>query len=132
MKNIIETAIDNGNFTTLVKALTAANLVETLEGTGPFTVFAPTDAAFDKIPSETMDVVLKDNEKLTSILTYHVLSGKTLSKNIVNMSTAKTLNGKDVKIDSERGVKVNNSNVTTADVECSNGVIHVIDTVLMP
>jgi len=132
MKNIIETAIENGNFKTLIKALTAANLVETLEGTGPFTVFAPTDTAFAKIPSETMEAILKDNDKLASILTYHVLSGKTLSKDIVNMSSAKTLNSKDVRIDSERGVRINNSNITTADVECSNGVIHIIDTVLMP
>lgn len=132
MKNIIETAIENGNFKTLIKALTAANLVETLEGTGPFTVFAPTDTAFAKIPSETMEAILKDNDKLASILTYHVLSGKTLSKDIVNMSSAKTLNSKDVRIDSERGIRINNSNITTADVECSNGVIHIIDTVLMP
>jgi len=132
MKNIIETAIENGNFKTLIKALTAANLVETLEGTGPFTVFAPTDTAFAKIPSETMEAILKDNDKLASILTYHVLSGKTLSKDIVNMSSAKTLNSKDVRIDSERGVRVNNSNITTADIECSNGVIHIIDTVLIP
>lgn len=132
MKNIIETAIANPDFSTLVTAIKAADLVETLSGTGPFTVFAPTNEAFAKIPEATLKAVLSDKAKLTSILTYHVVAGKVMSKDVANMTKAKTVEGSDVKIDAKDGVTINDAKVTKADIECSNGVIHVIDTVLMP
>lgn len=132
MQNIVETAVGAGSFTTLVAAVKAAGLVETLSGTGPFTVFAPTDEAFAKVPKETLDAVLADKEKLTSILTYHVVSGKVMAADVMNLAEAKTLQGSVVKIDTSAGVKINDATVTQADIECTNGVIHVIDMVLMP
>jgi uncharacterized surface protein with fasciclin (FAS1) repeats len=132
MKNIVETAIEAGSFKTLVTAVQAAGLVDTLIGTGPFTVFAPTDEAFAKIPKETLEAVLADKVKLTSILTYHVVSGKVMAKDVVGLTSARTVQGSDIKIDSSNGVMVNNANVVKTDIECSNGVIHVIDAVLMP
>jgi len=132
MKNIIETAVSAGTFKTLVTAVTAAGLVDTLSGTGPFTVFAPNDDAFAKLPKETLDEVLADKEQLTKILTYHVVAGKKMAADISNITKAETLQGSDVTIDAMGGVKVNDAEVVIADIECSNGVIHVIDTVLMP
>ena len=133
-KNIVETAIAAGSFKTLATALTAAGLVETLTGAGPFTVFAPTDDAFAKIPAATLTDLLKpeNKEKLTGILTYHVVAGKVMAADVVKLTTAKTVNGQEVKIDATNGVKINDSTVTTADIEAGNGVIHIIDTVLMP
>jgi uncharacterized surface protein with fasciclin (FAS1) repeats len=132
MKNIIETAVSNSDFSTLVTAIKAAGLVETLSGEGPFTVFAPTNAAFAKIPEATLNAVLADKERLTSILTYHLVAGKVMSGDVAGMERAKTVQGSNIKIDAEDGVMINNARVTKADIECSNGVIHVIDTVLMP
>ena len=132
MKSIIETALENPQFATLVTAVKAADLVETLSGPGPFTVFAPTNDAFAKIPAETLQVVLADKAKLTSILTYHVVSGKVMAADVVSLTEAKTVQGGTLKIDASNGVMINDAKVTTADIECSNGVIHVIDTVLMP
>jgi uncharacterized surface protein with fasciclin (FAS1) repeats len=132
MKNIVETAVEAGSFKTLVTAVQAAGLVETLSGVGPFTVFAPTDDAFAKIPAETLQAVLKDKEKLTAILTYHVVSGKVMASDVMGLNSAKTVQGGEVKIDTTNGVIINNANVVKADIECTNGVIHVIDTVLMP
>jgi uncharacterized surface protein with fasciclin (FAS1) repeats len=133
MKTIVQTAIDNGSFGTLVKALQEADLVDTLNGAGPFTVFAPNDAAFAKIPKDTLSAVLADKKKLTSILTYHVLSGKVMAADAMNVSQAKTLQGEVVKIThDDSGVMINDAKVVSADIECTNGVIHVIDTVLMP
>ena len=132
MKNIIETAITNPDFSTLVTAIKAADLVETLSGTGPFTVFAPTNEAFAKIPAETLNAVLADKAKLTSILTYHVVAGKVMSEDVVKISKAMTVEGSEINIDASNGVMVNDAKVTAVDIECSNGVIHVIDTVLMP
>lgn len=129
---IVDVAIANGNFKTLVAAVQAAGLVETLSGTGPFTVFAPTDAAFAKLPAGTVEALLKDKEKLKAILTYHVVSGKVMSTDVVKLTSAKTVNGQSVTIDAKAGVKVNNATVVTPDVAASNGVIHVIDTVLLP
>jgi uncharacterized surface protein with fasciclin (FAS1) repeats len=129
-------ATQAGQFTTLVAALKAAGLVETLAGTGPFTVFAPTDAAFAKLPAGTVNALLEpaNKAKLTAILTYHVVPGKTLSTALAGkMLTVKTVEGASLKIDGTGGsVKVNNATVVGADVAASNGVIHVIDTVLMP
>ena len=132
MKNIVETAIEAGNFKTLVKAVQEAGLVETLEGDGPFTIFAPTDEAFEKLPEGTIEHLLNDKEKLTDILTYHVVPNKVMSDAVVNLTFATTANGKRVRINSKSGVKVENANVVKTDIECSNGVIHVIDSVLIP
>lgn len=132
MADIVDTAVSTGDFTTLVAAVKAANLVDTLKGKGPFTVFAPTDAAFAKLPEGTVDGLLKDIPKLKKILTYHVVSGKVMAADVTKLKSATTVEGSDVKIDASKGVKVNESTVTTADVAADNGVIHIIDTVLMP
>ncbi|MFW9907362.1 MAG: fasciclin domain-containing protein [Candidatus Thorarchaeota archaeon] len=132
MKNIVETAIAAGSFKTLVAAVQAAGLVDTLSSKGPFTVFAPTDEAFAKLPKGTVESLLKDKAKLTSILTYHVVSGKVMAKDVMNLKKAKTVQGQDIMIDTKSGVKVNNANVVKTDIETSNGVIHVIDTVILP
>jgi len=132
MKTIVQTAVDAGNFKTLVAAVTAAELVDTLNGAGPFTVFAPNDDAFAKLPAGTVEDLLKDKDGLTKILTYHVVPGKVMAKDVSTMKSAKTVQGEEVTIDASNGVMVNNAKVIKADIECSNGVIHVIDTVLMP
>ena len=134
-KDIVETAVAAGNFKTLAAALQAAGLVDTLKGAGPFTVFAPTDEAFAKLPAGTVEDLLKpeNKQKLISILTYHVVAGDVMAKDVVKLSEAKTLNGKEVKIMVEGGkVMVDGANVTKTDIKCSNGVIHVIDSVLLP
>lgn len=132
-KDIVDTAVAAGSFKTLAAALQAAGLVDTLKGPGPFTVFAPTDAAFAKLPAGTVEALLKDKPKLTAILTYHVVAGKVEAADVIKLDSAKTLNGQSVTIKVVDGkVNVNNATVTTADVEASNGVIHVIDTVLIP
>ena len=132
MQNIVETAVAAGSFKTLVTAVQVAGLVDTLSGAGPFTVFAPTDEAFAKIPKETLDAVLADKAKLTAILTYHVVAGKVMASDVMGLTSAKTVQGGEVKIDTSNGVMVNDAKVVQADIECSNGVIHVIDSVLMP
>jgi uncharacterized surface protein with fasciclin (FAS1) repeats len=132
LKNIVETAIEAGQFNTLVAAVKAAGLVETLSGKGPFTVFAPNDAAFAKIPKATLDGLLKDKAKLTAVLTYHVVSGKVMAKDVMKMKSAKTLQGGSLTIDTSDGVKVDGAKVIQADIEVSNGVCHMIDSVLMP
>jgi uncharacterized surface protein with fasciclin (FAS1) repeats len=131
MKNIIETAISNPDFSTLVTAIKAAGLVDILSGAGPFTVLAPNNAAFAKIQDATLQGILADKVKLTSLLKNHVISGKVMSKDVAALTEAKTLEGTKVKIDAKNGVMINDAKVTTTDIECSNGVIHVIDTVLM-
>jgi uncharacterized surface protein with fasciclin (FAS1) repeats len=134
-KDIVETAVAAGQFNTLVKALEAANLVDTLKGAGPFTVFAPTDEAFSKLPPGTLEDLLKpeNKQKLTSILTYHVVSGKVMMEQAMKLSSAKTLNGQDLTLRSENGkLMVNDATVTQPDIQCSNGLIHVINQVLMP
>jgi len=132
-KNIVETAVDAGNFTTLVTAVKEAGLVETLSGKGPFTVFAPTDDAFAKIPADDLQAILADKELLTSILTYHVVAGKVMSTDVVNLNSATTVQGSDVDITvTDAGVQVDDANVIAVDIETSNGVIHVIDTVITP
>jgi uncharacterized surface protein with fasciclin (FAS1) repeats len=134
-KDIVDTAVAAGNFKTLAAALKAAGLLDTLKGPGPFTVFAPTDEAFAKLPAGTVDDLLKpeNHEKLVAILTYHVVSGDVMAKDVVKLHEAKTVNGKEVKIMTEGGkVMVDNANVVKTDIVCSNGVIHVIDSVLPP
>jgi uncharacterized surface protein with fasciclin (FAS1) repeats len=134
-KDIVSTAESAGQFTTLVTALKAAGLVSTLEGPGPFTVFAPTDAAFAKLPAGTVTTLLKpeNKKKLVKILTYHVVSGNLKAADVITMTTAKTLNGQSVAISvNGNTVKINDATVIKADIAASNGTIHVIDTVLLP
>lgn len=133
--DIVDTAVAAGDFNTLVAAVQAAGLVETLKGKGPFTVFAPTDAAFAALPPGTVDSLLKPENKdqLVAILTYHVVPGKVMSTDIAGKKLdAATVQGQTVAIDATSGVTVNNANVVAADVEASNGVIHVIDAVILP
>jgi uncharacterized surface protein with fasciclin (FAS1) repeats len=135
MHDIIDTAVSAGNFKTLAAALTAANLVDTLKGAGPFTVFAPTDEAFAKLPAGTVESLLQDIPKLASILTYHVVAGKVMAADVMTMDgqSAATVNGATLAISTQGGVKLNGtSTVVATDIGCSNGVIHVIDSVLLP
>ncbi len=131
-KDIVQTAVDNGNFSTLATALQKAGLVDTLKGSGPFTVFAPTDAAFAKIPKDQLDALLADKDKLTKVLTYHVVPGRVMAAD-VKPGEVKTVQGSAVTISTYGGkVKVNDATVTATDVRADNGVIHVIDTVILP
>ncbi|NIQ04636.1 MAG: fasciclin domain-containing protein [Candidatus Korarchaeota archaeon] len=132
MKNIVETAIEAGTFRTLVEAVKTAGLVRTLSGRGPFTVFAPNDSAFAKLPSGTLEKLLRNKEKLTSVLTYHVVPGKVMATDVMRIRSAKTVQGQNVSIDTTEGVKISGANVIKTDIECTNGVIHVIDRVIMP
>ena len=134
-KNIVDTAVAAGNFKTLAAALGAAGLINTVSGPGPFTVFAPTDAAFAKLPAGTVENLLKPENKdqLTAILTYHVVAGKVMAADVVKLSEAKTVNGKMLKVKvNGDSVMVNDANVTATDIAASNGVIHVIDSVIIP
>jgi uncharacterized surface protein with fasciclin (FAS1) repeats len=131
-KDIVETAVGAGQFKTLATALQAAGLVDTLKGPGPFTVFAPTDAAFAKIPKADLDALLKDKAKLTAVLTYHVVPGRVLAKD-VKPGSVKTVQGSSLTVKTEGGkVMVDNATVTQTDITASNGVIHVIDSVVLP
>lgn len=131
-KDIVDTAASAGNFNTLVAAVKAAGLVDTLKSEGPFTVFAPTDEAFAKIPQEDLEALLKDKEALVKILTYHVVPGKVTSAEVAKLTSADTVEGQPITITTDSGVKVNEANVLKTDIMTSNGVIHVIDTVLIP
>lgn len=134
-KDIVDTAVSAGSFNTLAAALTAADLVETLRGDGPFTVFAPTDDAFAKLPKGTLESLLlpENKAKLQAILTYHVVAGKVMARDVVGMSSAKTVNGQSFKISEQYGnVMVDGAKVTQTDIMASNGVIHVIDSVILP
>jgi len=132
MKTIIETAADDGNFNTLVSAIGAAGLTDTLNGEGPFTVFAPTDEAFDSLFA-SVEIDMNDIETLTEVLTYHVAAGEYMAADVVNMTSIPTLQGGNLTIEvTDEGVMVGGANVTATDILCSNGVIHVIDAVLMP
>ena len=133
--DIVDTAVAAGNFKTLVAAVQAAGLVDTLKGTGPFTVFAPTDEAFAKLPAGTVDDLLKpeNKDKLVAILTYHVVPGKVMAADVTGKETkAKTVQGGEITVNGTNGVKVDGATVVQADIEASNGVIHVIDAVIMP
>ncbi|MEQ8786683.1 MAG: fasciclin domain-containing protein [Pirellulaceae bacterium] len=134
-KDIVDTAVSAKSFSTLVAAVKAAGLVETLKGKGPFTVFAPTDAAFAKLPEGTVENLLKpeNKQKLIAVLTYHVVPGKVMASDVVKLSSAKTVQGSEVTISlSDGGVKVDDAKVVKTDIECANGVIHVIDSVILP
>ena len=137
MADIVDTAVAAGNFKTLVTAVKAADLVDTLKSKGPFTVFAPTDDAFAKLPKGTVAGLLKDIPKLKAVLTYHVVPGKVMAADVVKLKTAKTVQGQDVKVDASKwhlhkNVKINDANVIKADIVTDNGVIHVIDKVILP
>lgn len=135
MHDIIDTAVAAGSFKTLASAVTAAGLIDTLKGTGPFTVFAPNDEAFAKLPAGTVDDLLKDIPKLKAILTYHIVAGKVMAADVLKMDgqSATTVNGETLQISTTGGVKLNgNVYVTKTDIECTNGVIHIVDTVLLP
>lgn len=132
MPTIVDIAVSAGKFNTLVKAVEAAGLVEALSGSGPFTVFAPTDEAFAQIPEDTLQAVLQNREQLTAILTYHVVPGKLMAADVVRSNQLQTLQGQSITVTTEGGVQVDGANVITTDIEADNGVIHVIDRVLMP
>lgn len=132
-KDIVDIAVEAGSFNTLVTAVKTAGLVETLKGDGPFTVFAPTDEAFAKLPKGTLEALLADKEKLTAILTYHVVAGNVTSDQVIKLNEAKTVNGDKVQIKVSSGtVMIDDAKVVKADIKASNGVIHVIDTVILP
>jgi len=132
-KDIVDTAVAADDFNTLVTAVKAAGLVETLKGEGPFTVFAPTDAAFAKVPAETLNALLADKAALANVLTYHVVAGKVMAADVVKLTSAKTVQGQTVKIEVKDGkVYVDGAQVVTTDIKASNGVIHVIDAVILP
>ena len=130
-KDIVDTAVSAGTFKTLAAALQAAGLVDTLKGPGPFTVFAPTDEAFAKIPKADLDALLKDKDKLTAVLTYHVVPGKVMAKD-VKPGVVKTVEGSELTVTTQGGVMVDQAKVTTTDIVADNGVIHVIDSVVLP
>ena len=133
-KDLVDTAVAAGSFKTLAAALKAGELIDALKGKGPFTVFAPTDEAFAKLPAGTVENLLKPENRaqLVAVLKYHVVAGKVLSGDVVKLKSATTLNGKTVNIDATSGVKINDANVVKADIAASNGVIHVVDSVLLP
>lgn len=130
-KDIVQTAVDAGNFKTLATALQAAGLIDTLKGKGPFTVFAPTDEAFAKIPKADLDALLKDKAKLTAVLTYHVVAGQVMAKD-VKAGKVKTVQGSELTVSTSGGVMVDNAKVVKTDIAADNGVIHVIDSVVLP
>lgn len=130
-KDIVDTAVSAGNFKTLATALTAAGLIDTLKGLGPFTVFAPTDEAFAKIPKAQLDALLADKSKLTAVLTYHVVAGKVMAKD-VKAGKVKTVQGSELTVSTAGGVMVDGAKVIAADIVADNGVIHVIDSVVLP
>ncbi len=131
-KDIIDTAVAAGSFNTLAAALTKAELIDTLKGDGPFTVFAPTDEAFAKVPESDLKALLADKEKLKAVLTYHVIAGKVMAADVIELSTATTVQGSNLAIIAEESVTINGAKVLKTDVKASNGVIHVIDSVLIP
>lgn len=132
MANILDTAANSGSFNTLVEAVKVTGLTDTLKGAGPFTIFAPTDEAFDKLPTGTIEKLLSDIPQLTKILTYHIVEGKVMSEDVVKLDKTTTFEGSDLKIHSNGGVMVGDAAIVQSDLEADNGVIHVIDTVLIP
>jgi len=132
LPDVVDTAVSAGSFKTLATALQAAGLVETLKGSGPFTVFAPTDEAFAKLPAGALEALLKDKRRLSAVLTYHVVPGRVMAAEVVKMTSAKTVQGGSLAIRADKGVTVDGATVVKTDIQSSNGVIHVIDAVLMP
>lgn len=132
MKNLVQTAIAEGNFKTLIRVIQETGLIDILSIEGPFTIFAPTDQAFAKLPKGTMEKLLKDKEKLTEILTYHVILDRVMVKQVLKIRKANTVNGKDLSINIKNGVKIDKANIIKTDIECINGILHIIDEVLIP
>jgi len=132
LKNLVETTIDAGNFKTLIQFILEADLIDIIRSDGPFTIFAPTDEAFSKLPDGVLLKILEDKERLTEILTYHVVPNKIMSEDVLKIKKTKTFNGKEVSFYTSNGVKIDQATITKSDIECSNGVIHVIDEVLIP
>ena len=132
MKNLVETVNSEGTFKTLIIALREAGLYDILASEGPYTIFAPNDEAFSKLPDGTIENLLKDKEKLTHILTYHVIANRVFSKDVTSLHKADTINGKQVKIKSGKKVRIDNAIIIKSDIKCTNGVIHIIDEVLLP
>jgi len=133
MADIVDTAVSAGSFTTLVQAVQAAGLVDTLKGPGPFTVFAPTDETFAKLPAGTVEGLLGDTDRLTTVLTYHVVPGRVMAADVAGLTSATTVQGQTLRIDTAAGgVKINDASVVQADIAADNGVIHAIDSVLLP
>jgi uncharacterized surface protein with fasciclin (FAS1) repeats len=132
LRNLVETAINAGTFKTLIKALREAGLFDILCSEGPYTIFAPTDEAFSKLPAGTIENILKDKEKLTDILTYHVIANRVFSKDVTSLQKADTINGKQLRIKNGHSVKIDNAKIIKSDIKCTNGVIHIIDEVLLP
>jgi uncharacterized surface protein with fasciclin (FAS1) repeats len=132
LPDVVDTAVAAGNFKTLATALQAAGLVETLKGPGPFTVFAPTDEAFAKLPAGTLEGLLKDKQRLTAVLTYHVVPGRVMAADVVKLTSARTVHGGHLAVRANQGVTVDGVRVVKTDIQAGNGVIHVIDAVLMP
>ena len=131
-KDIVDTAVAAGSFNTLVTAVKEAGLVDTLKGDGPFTVFAPTDEAFAKLPKGTLEALLADKDKLTAVLTYHVVPGNLMAEDVVSKSSLASVQGNSISVSTSGGAKVDNANIVKTDIKCSNGVIHVIDSVILP
>ena len=132
MKNLVETAINTGTFKTLIIAFREAGLYDILCLEGPYTLFAPTDEAFSKLPNGTIENLFKDKERLTEIITYHVIANRVFSKEVTNLKKVNTINGKQVKIISGNNVKIDNARIIKSDIKCTNGLIHIIDEVLLP
>lgn len=132
MANIVQTAVKAGSFQTLVKAVQAAGLADVLSGRGPYTLFAPNDVAFAKLPSGTVDNLLKDKSKLREVLTYHVVQGRHMAADVAQKQSLKTVQGQTITVNAKGGVKIDGASVVQADIEADNGVIHVIDSVIMP
>lgn len=132
MPNLVDIAVGAGTFNTLVKAVQKAGLVETLSGTGPFTVFAPTDEAFAKVPADTLNALLENPEQLSAVLTYHVVPGRLLAAEVVGSSALQTVQGQSITVSTDSGARVDNANIVQTDIEADNGVIHVIDSVILP
>lgn len=130
--DIVGVAIGAGNFNTLIAAIDAAGLTDTLKGDGPFTVFAPSDEAFAKIPQDKLDALLQDKQMLTQILTYHVVPGRVMSEEVVTSKSLTSVEGRDISVNADGGVKVDDANVIMTDIVASNGIIHVIDSVILP
>jgi len=132
MKNIMQTAIETGNFKILVKVVRELGLIDILSIEGPFTFFAPTDQAFAKLPKGTIEKLLRDKEKLTNVITYHVILNRVMVNQVVKIRKVNSVNGKELSINIKKGVKVDNANIIKTDIKCTNGIIHVIDKVLIP
>ncbi len=132
MKNLVQTAIDIGYLQILVKVLREAGLIDILSDKGPFTIFAPTDKAFAKLPIDKLENIINDKEKLTEILTYHIISKKVMVNQVFNLKKTNTVNGKDLSINAKKRFKVENAKIIKKDIECTNGIIHIIDEVLIP